>query len=68
MTVFTGYDILCVHACLYRCLHIGGGELAVPILANTLNYLFKINLPKYVRRCYFNFYLRLFYLRSTENF
>jgi len=68
MTIFTGCDILPVHACLCRCLHMGGGELAVPILANTLNYLFKINLPKFVRICCYNFYLRLFYLRSTENF
>jgi len=68
MTIFTGCDILPVHAYLCRCLHVGGGELAVPILTNTLNCLFKMNLPKYVRIYCFNFYLRLFYLRSTENF
>ena len=68
MTFFTVSDILPVHACLCRCLHMGGGELAVPLLTNALNYLFKIILPKYVRIYCYNFYLRLFYLRSTDNF
>jgi len=48
MTFFTGCDILPVHACLCRCLHMGGGELAVPLLTNALNYLFKIILSKYI--------------------
>jgi len=68
MTFFTGCDILSVHACLCRCLHMGGGELAVSLLTNALNYLFRIILPKYVRIYCFNFYFRLFYLRSTDNF
>jgi hypothetical protein len=66
MTIFTGCDIFPVHACLCVCLHrcgLSGGELAVPISTNALNYLFKIMLPEGVR-----IYCCNLYLRSAEYF